>query len=201
MTDGLPSVDKLLVMREATNNHCTSSNFTRDAYTREDIAEIPDNKLEAIPTDLLQGSQTDADIEEILQGHIFGNPRLKERVSSLLHRYRHCFRTSVSNTPAQVLPFHLDINLEEWHQPKNRLAPRRCDKTREKELLKQLDILLRNEVIQVSQAPYYSHGFVVPKAGGKWRFVVDYKNLNKITTSERWPLPNIKEMIHRIGEH
>ena len=70
MTDGLPSVDKLLVMREATNNHCTSSNFTRDAYTREDIAEIPDNKLEAIPTDLLQGSQTDADIEEILQGDL-----------------------------------------------------------------------------------------------------------------------------------
>ena len=35
----------------------------------------------------------------------------------------------------------------------------------------------------------------------KWRFVVDYKNIKSFTkASEKWPLPNIKEILSRLGD-
>lgn len=41
---------------------------------------------------------------------------------------------------------------------------------------------------------------MVPKPNNKWRFCVDYTGLNKLTRWEKWPLPNIQEMLRRIGE-
>ena len=41
---------------------------------------------------------------------------------------------------------------------------------------------------------------LVPKPNDKWRLCVDYKKLNKISRVERWPIPNIKEMLYRIGD-
>ena len=56
-------------------------------------------------------------------------------------------------------------------------------------------------VIRESRSAYYSHGFVVPKSTpGEWRFVIDYKKLNKVCTTERWPLPNIESILRRIGD-
>jgi hypothetical protein len=55
-------------------------------------------------------------------------------------------------------------------------------------------------VIQSSTATHYSHSFVVPKPEEKWRLVLDFKNLNKATLSEGWPIPNIKEMNYRIED-
>lgn len=203
-TDSLKLVkpDTLLVLHELQQvkvNNATTP--LKDAFSREDITEIPDNKLEALPTELLYNSASAIKIDEVLETKIFGSPQLQRRIRELLHKYKMCFSSHVSDTPAQVSPFELSINNEEWAKPCNRLPPRRFDKTRQYELRKQIDLLVSLKVIQPSTQPYYSHGFVVPKTDNKWRFVVDYKNLNKLTISENWPIPNIKEMIYRIGEH
>ena len=60
--------------------------------------------------------------------------------------------------------------------------------------------LLDNGIIKRSRASRYSHAMIVPKSvPGTWRFVVDFKNLNKVTINkEQWPLPIIKEMFFRI---
>jgi hypothetical protein len=42
---------------------------------------------------------------------------------------------------------------------------------------------------------------MVPKSNGKFRFCVDFKNLNKATKKEGWPIPNIQVMLRRVGEH
>ena len=40
----------------------------------------------------------------------------------------------------------------------------------------------------------------MPKATkGQWRLVVDYKNLNAISTKTQWPLANIREILQRLG--
>ena len=36
---------------------------------------------------------------------------------------------------------------------------------------------------------------------GTWRLVVDLKNLNKISSTESWPIPNIKQLLQRLGTH
>jgi hypothetical protein len=62
--------------------------------------------------------------------------------------------------------------------------------------------LIELGVIVPSDAAFYSHGFPVPKSTpGAWRLVVDLKNLNKISSTESWPIPNIKQILQRLGTH
>ena len=64
-----------------------------------------------------------------------------------------------------------------------------------------IQILLGHGIIEPCDDSHYSHAFLVPKPNGKWRLVLDFKNLNKATTnSYRWPLPDIKEMLNRVGD-
>ena len=39
---------------------------------------------------------------------------------------------------------------------------------------------------------------LVRKPGG-WRFIIDYRALNKVITNESWQIPSMKEMLQRIG--
>jgi hypothetical protein len=72
----------------------------------------------------------------------------------------------------------------------------------QREVKKQIDDMLYNRIIKKSEAIYYSQVLLTPKPGGKWRFCIDYRNLNEVTSLEsQFPLPNIAQMIDRIGDH
>ena len=55
-------------------------------------------------------------------------------------------------------------------------------------------------VVDRSTADCYSQVVLARKPNNKWRFCVDYKNLNECTRSPALPIPDIKQMINRIGE-
>lgn len=155
-----------------------------------------------MPTELInKKSHTVEEIQGMLESAIHGPPSLQERLRALLKKYSNIFSTTVSASPARVPAFELVVDEKEWDKPCNRTPPRRTDKTRGKALMEEIDILRNAGLVDTSTAANYSHAFVVPKSGNKWRVVIDYKNLNKITTAEKWPLPNIQQMIHRIGDH
>ena len=60
--------------------------------------------------------------------------------------------------------------------------------------------LLRLGVIEVSHAPAWSQVHLVPKTDGKWRFTLDFVQLNASTGAlEGWPIPNISDTLKRIG--
>jgi putative transposase len=40
---------------------------------------------------------------------------------------------------------------------------------------------------------------LTPKANGSYRFCVDYRSLNAVTKNLRWPIPNIENLLRRIG--
>ena len=62
-------------------------------------------------------------------------------------------------------------------------------------------MLDHNIIRPATKATLYSQVTLTPKPGGKWRFCIDYRILNECTVnSPRWPLPNIKEMLHRLSE-
>jgi hypothetical protein len=56
-----------------------------------------------------------------------------------------------------------------------------------------------NKLIKPSQALHYSQVLMVPKPNGTWRFCIDFRWLNICTTGLGWPIPNIRQMIDRIG--
>ena len=132
---------------------------------------------------------------------IFGSPELQARLRLLLTQYSHVFSRVLSKEPAKITPFRLTVDAAKWDQPQNSTPRRRYDVTRTKIMQQMTRDLLDNGIIKRSRASRYSHAMIVPKSvPGTWRFVVDFKNLNKVTTNkEQWPLPIIKDMFLRIG--
>lgn len=59
--------------------------------------------------------------------------------------------------------------------------------------------LLRYGIIRPSKSPWSSCAFVLPKKDGTWRFIVDYRELNKISVPDNYPMPNIEEILAYLG--
>lgn len=81
----------------------------------------------------------------------------------------------------------------------------RYPKVHEEEVKKQINDMLDQGIIQNSNSPWSSPVWVVPKkldASGqqKWRVVVDYRKLNDISVGDAYPLPNIEDILDRLGQ-
>lgn len=65
--------------------------------------------------------------------------------------------------------------------------------------------MLDQNIIRHSSSPWSSPIWVVPKkpdASGekKWRLVVDYRKVNEKTIDDRYPIPNITEVLDKLGK-
>ena len=188
--------ERLTVERmETTPKEGSYSNVsTLDPYNEEELGDLESHDLEAIPSEYLTSS---SGIET--SPLIFGPPSLQEKLNTFVSKYKERFQTTISKVPAAVIPFTFNVNTTEWHTKKNQLGSRHLDRTKAIEIKRQTDIMLNNSIIKPSMSAYYSHGFLVPKKGKTWRFVIDFKNLNKVSSTEGWPLPDIRVMIQRLG--
>jgi len=66
--------------------------------------------------------------------------------------------------------------------------------------LESKSMLSKDRVIQESQATKWSPIHLVPKPDGSWRFTLDLVRLNSATGGfEGWPIPNIQQIINRLG--
>jgi hypothetical protein len=158
-----------------------STNFSAiSPFEADGLTDLRDNDLEAIPTEMLRAVDPGSPPERPDLRHI-EDPQSRKLFQDLCEEYADLFRATVSSTEAQVKPFSLKVDQQGWETRGNRTPPRRLDNTREAELRKQIDLLLRLGVIRESRAGFYSHAFVVPKPGKKWRLVLDFKPLNKVS--------------------
>ena len=74
--------------------------------------------------------------------------------------------------------------------PPNR-APYRVSAAQQEEIMSQVNELLEKGLIQPSSSPYCSPVLLVQKKDGSWRMCIDYKELNKNTIKNRFPIPRI----------
>ena len=178
----------------------TSSNFSnKTPFERDGVPEIPDDKLQSIPSELLDPLPPGTEGVHLVQ--VSGPPELRKRLMALLIEYQDIFHSTVRAQPANLQAFHLEVDHSKWHVPANQSRCRRMDRERQTEMDRMINVLQANNIIEPCQDSYYSHAFLVPKSNGKWRMVVDFKNLNNATLNHyKWPLPNIPEMLSRIGE-
>lgn len=67
------------------------------------------------------------------------------------------------------------------------------------EMERQVNELLDAEIIEHSTSPWGAPALLVEKPDGSYRFVVDYRDLNRVTRIDPYPLPNILETLSELG--
>lgn len=60
--------------------------------------------------------------------------------------------------------------------------------------------MLRDDIIEPTSTNWGSPCFLISKKSGEWRFIIDYKKLNRITAPDCYPLPCIDQTLQRIGD-
>ena len=78
--------------------------------------------------------------------------------------------------------------------------PYRAALTKRHVIDESVDEMLADGVIEPSISPWASPVTLVPKRDGTWRFCVDYRKLNDITTKDRYPLPHIQDIFDSVGQ-
>ena len=67
------------------------------------------------------------------------------------------------------------------------------------EMNKQVMEMVKAGIIEKSRASFYSQVMLTLKPSGTWRFCVDYRAMNDATESASWPIPNIIDLLNRLG--
>ena len=130
---------------------------------------------------------------------ISGPPSLQIGIKKLLTKYADVFSDKLTKQCALVPPMELKVDENQWHTQKNRRPHRPVSNTKQQEIRKQTDDMVNSELIRPSNSDHWSQVLMVPKPNGSWRFCVDFRQLNDVSKAEGWPLPNIKQLLNRIG--
>ena len=96
--------------------------------------------------------------------------------------------------PTPTIPTNRAITLRNYRIPEHH----------QKEVDMQIQQMLEDEIIRPSQSAWNFPILIVPKkldASGKrkWRICVDFRKLNDITVGDSFPLPNIQDILDKLG--
>ena len=131
---------------------------------------------------------------------IYGKPEEKEQIKKLCWMYRDIFSTELRSEPANITPMELPVDQKAWEEIKtNKCPPRPQTILKQQETYRQVNIMAENNVIKTSEANKFCQVMLTPKPNNKWRFCVDFSPLNLVCKYMGWPIPNIEEMLIRIG--
>ena len=141
----------------------------------------------------------DEDVDKVINN--IPDEECKRMAKEILNRHKTVFRDQLPAAPAKLEPFQLELKEDtEWYtSPKNKQAPRLQTLAKQYEVNKFLEKAISNNIIRPSQATAWSQLLLTPKPNGKWRVCMDFRSLNTQTKSMGWPIPNIKDMINKIG--
>ncbi|XP_057543228.1 uncharacterized protein LOC130821457 [Amaranthus tricolor] len=98
--------------------------------------------------------------------------------------------------PKREVDFHIDLIPDTTPISK---TPYRFAPAELAELKKQLDELLEKGFIRPSVSPWGAPVLFVRKKDGSMRLCIDYREINKITIKNRYPLPRIDDLFDQLG--
>jgi hypothetical protein len=116
-------------------------------------------------------------------------------IAELLEGFKGIFQEPTELPPARS--FDHKIQLTEGAQP-TCVRPYRYLYYQKEEIEKLVREMLSTGIIRPSQSPYFSPVLLVRKADGSWRMCVDYRALNQNTIKDKYPIPNIDELLDEL---
>ncbi|XP_078235026.1 uncharacterized protein LOC144583991 [Pogona vitticeps] len=117
----------------------------------------------------------------------------QQELKVLLTKYHKVF----SNKPGIVKGVMHRIHTGD--APPQAVSPYRVTGPYRDKVRKELDEMLRENIIVPSSSPWSSPIVLVDKPDGSIRFCVDYRKLNCVTTPDAYPMPRLDNLIETIG--
>ena len=123
-------------------------------------------------------------------------PQIKEVIKKIIVKYQEVFTLEKDPLPCTNLAKHeIILNSGKIINLRSHKLP---EKHREFSL-EETNKLLDNGVIRESQSPFNSPLWIVPKKGNQLPMVVDFRQLNKDTDQDAYPLPVIVDILDKLG--
>ena len=119
----------------------------------------------------------------------------RERLEGLIREFKSVINTKVGL--CRVAGARIDTgNSHPINLPLRRISP-----AQRVEVEKQIKELLDHGIIRPSQSPWAAGIVMAPKPDGSWRFCVDYRELNKVTIKDSYPLPRVDDYLHALEDN
>lgn len=138
-------------------------------------------------------------LEELNLDHLNENDR--EVIANICIKYSDvfCLKTdSLGTTPI----YKQSISLKPYAQPIY-TKPYKLPHSQKKEIENQINKMLKNKIIEETKSQWNSPILLVPKKTTndtkKWRLVIDYRKLNSQLEDDKFPLPNIDDVIDSLA--
>ena len=119
----------------------------------------------------------------------------KAEVRSLLEEYADVFAIDPKKPARTKLTEHRIITPNA--QPVY-VKPRRNPFAWETDIDRQIQDMLANDIIRPSTSPWNAPTILVRKKNGVTRLVCDYRELNKVTKKDTYPLPHVKDVLDKM---
>ena len=120
----------------------------------------------------------------------------KQHVEKLLLAHTEVFALSDYELGETDLVTH---SIDTGNSPPVKALPRRLPYVLRQELETEMQKLMDIGCIEPSSSPYASPLVLVRKKEGGLRVCVDYRNVNKNTIPDRFPMPRIDELVDMVG--
>ncbi|XP_069160812.1 uncharacterized protein [Procambarus clarkii] len=118
--------------------------------------------------------------------------------SSLLQMIRQ-YKPIFEDVPGLTSVLRHDVKLEEGVRPIKQ-HPYRLNPLKKRVVKEEVDYMLKHHLIAPSSSPWSSPILLVPKPGKKYRLCIDYRQVNKVTVADTYPLPRVEECLDAIGK-
>ena len=128
----------------------------------------------------------------------FHSEELTKRINVLLEKYKHVFGKDITS-PCKFRPMQIKL-IENSVLPSN---PRfwKNSPAQRAEVRKQLQSMLDMGIVRASTTAIVSNVLLVKRPGmpGKFRFTIDFRDLNDATASVPWQMPETQSQLDRLA--
>ena len=138
----------------------------------------------------LSSSSTNAVIQSAVLDHL--NIEEKEKVTALLKKCAAAFSKGDDDIGCAGVTEHM---IELYDNTPIRQKPRRFPEPISRAIESQCEELKKLDIIDYSKSPWSSPIVPVRKPDGSIRMCIDYRQVNKVTKADRFPIPSVNDLV------
>ncbi|MCH80451.1 retrotransposon protein, partial [Trifolium medium] len=127
---------------------------------------------------------------------VASEPELGPSDIFVVNEYLDVFPEDITSLPPER-EIEFSIDLVPGAEPVS-VAPYRMSPAELKELKSQLEDLIQKHFIRPSVSPWGAPVLLVKKKDGGMRLCIDYRQLNKVTIKNKYPLPRIDDLLDQL---